>query len=252
LLFGILILTIAPRSLAQEKATEGDLSPDRLFSRGNDYYEKGEYDKAIEAYKKILAGGNESGALYFNLANAYFKSNRLGKAILNYERARRLLPRDADLAGNYKFASATIAGKAVPDKGIWAWHPVRMYSGNFTQDELTWVASAAYVLILVLIFISFVIPMTKRASILAVILLAFYLTFNVAVIWKNARDIRTGAIVVVPRAEVLFGPFESATKFFTLHEGMKVTVVSTKEGWDKIRRPDGKFGWIRMSDVEKI
>ena len=58
--------------------------------------------------------------------------------------------------------------------------------------------------------------------------------------------------MTVSKAEALFGPFDSATKFFTLHEGMGVTILSSKNGWYKVRRADGKAGWIYEDGVERI
>ena len=47
------------------------------------YIEK-EYAQACEIYESLLQKG-ESGEIYYNLGNAYFKQNQLGRAILNYE-----------------------------------------------------------------------------------------------------------------------------------------------------------------------
>ncbi|MEJ2544928.1 MAG: hypothetical protein P8Y99_12750, partial [Calditrichaceae bacterium] len=44
-----------------------------VFDQGNQYYQKGKYELAVESYQKILDEGFESGPLYFNLGNAYYK-----------------------------------------------------------------------------------------------------------------------------------------------------------------------------------
>jgi SH3-like domain-containing protein len=40
---------------------------------------------------------------------------------------------------------------------------------------------------------------------------------------------------------------DKATAYFTLYEGMKVEVISSKDNWYKIRRQDNKSGWIEKS-----
>ena len=61
-------------------AVDGE-SPNTIFFRANALYGEQKYAEAAAEYEKILAGGQESGNLYFNLGNAYFKLGRLGPAI---------------------------------------------------------------------------------------------------------------------------------------------------------------------------
>lgn len=231
---------------------EQQVGPERLFSRGNDYYEKGEYDKAIAEYENVLATGKSSGNLYYNLAGAYLKNGELGKAILNYERAKYIMPRNGDVNANYRFAQAMVKGKIMPDKSIWAWAPLRVCSKSFTIDELTWLSSGMYVLILALLLIALVWPTSRSYMLTGAVLLFIFIVCNTAVIWHKARDVKTGAVTIVPRAEAFFGPFDTATKFFTLNEGDKVNVVKCKGDWCKVVRMDGKVGWIHKGEVEKI
>ena len=53
-------------------------------------------------YEQVSKNGYESPALYYNLGNCYFKLHNLPAAILSYERARRLAPRDEDIAYNLR------------------------------------------------------------------------------------------------------------------------------------------------------
>ncbi|RKY41707.1 MAG: hypothetical protein DRP85_05320 [Candidatus Makaraimicrobium thalassicum] len=253
ILFGTAVVFAAVCCFAGEnEPAAGYVSPERLFSRGNDHYEKAEYGKAIDEYEKIPALGYESASLYYNMAGAYFKAGRLGKAILNYARAKRIMPRDADITANDKFARAMVKGEVIPEKGIWTWRPVRIYSRSFTVDELTWLSSGLYVLIIVLLFIAVIRSDTNWYRLTGIVLLFVFILFNSAVIWHKAGSMRRDGITVVPRAEALFGPFDSATKFFTLNEGMRVTVIKAKDDWYKVRRADGKVGWVRKAEIEKI
>ncbi len=252
LCFVVLAFGVSAFCLFGEEAAAEPASPERLFSRGNDYYEKGEYDRAISEYEKILAGGYESGPFYYNLAGAYFKDGRLGKAMLNYERARRIMPRDADLAANYRFALANVKGRVKPAGGIWNSRFLRMYSGSFTVDEITWSSSGLYVMAVVLLFLAVIRPRARRYCLAGALLLFVFIVFNFLVIRHKAAGIGAEAVTVALREEALFGPFESATKFFTLHEGMGVTVLTAKNGWYKVRRADGKVGWVRAEALEVI
>ncbi|MGM3047353.1 tetratricopeptide repeat protein, partial [Bacillus cereus group sp. BC303] len=59
----------------------------------------------------MLAGGQEAGDVYFNLGNAYYKSNNIALAILNYERAVKLNPDNEDYQFNLKLANQRIEDK---------------------------------------------------------------------------------------------------------------------------------------------
>ncbi|HBF39651.1 MAG TPA: hypothetical protein DDW50_20340, partial [Firmicutes bacterium] len=56
-----------------------------LFQQANQWYEKGQYNKAAAIYTQISASGYENGNLYYNLGNVYCKQGYRGLAILNYE-----------------------------------------------------------------------------------------------------------------------------------------------------------------------
>ena len=86
-------------------------SREGLFLQGNRLYEAGDYRKALESYAAIAAMGYESGPLYFNLGNCYYKLNETGQAILHYERAARLIPGDEDLEVNLSLARLKVVDR---------------------------------------------------------------------------------------------------------------------------------------------
>src|SRR5262245_15612276 len=98
------------------------------FSKANFLYRDGKYEEAIKTYESILASGVESGPIYYNLANSYFKQKQIGKAVLNYERAHRLIPRDHDLLDNEKFV-LSIGERLWPIGSLWQKH-IRFYTIN--------------------------------------------------------------------------------------------------------------------------
>src|SRR3989344_6976224 len=100
----ILIIALMGNFVTMGFAQMTPESASAKFTVANELYKKGSYAGAAKVYEAVRAGGYHSGALNFNLGNTYFKLGQLGKAILNYERARRILPRDADVLSNYRYA----------------------------------------------------------------------------------------------------------------------------------------------------
>ncbi len=97
--------------------------PQTFMERGNDYYQKQQYDKAVQAYNKVLNEGYESAELYYNLGNAYYRKGNLGYAILNYERALKLSPGDDDIRHNLALANSRTIDRinTLPDFFIFQW-----------------------------------------------------------------------------------------------------------------------------------
>ena len=79
-------------------------SADELWNVANQAYTEGDFEKAIADYEQILSQNLHSAALYYNLANAYFKQGKLGEALLNYNRASRIAPSDEDIRHNQAYA----------------------------------------------------------------------------------------------------------------------------------------------------
>lgn len=217
------------------------------FNRANVYYEQANYDEAIKQYNSILETGWESGNLYYNLGNCYFKKGELGRAILNYEKARRLIPLDKDLESNYEYAHSLIKGGAVASKKSLPLRVLDNLFEKFTVDGLTILLSVLFILILITILISlFFRSFKKHILILIVFMELFFIAGFVGLRGKIALLNKEG-VVIVEQVDVKFEPMDKATAYFTLYDGMKVDVTSSKDNWYKVRRQDNKSGWIEKS-----
>ena len=83
-------------------------SVENSFVEANNMYKNGNYQEAIDMYQSILDGGYESAALYYNLGNAYFRTDNLGAAILNYERALQIDPSDKEIQQNLDYSDVDL------------------------------------------------------------------------------------------------------------------------------------------------
>ena len=89
---------------------------EELFLDANRAYQEGRFQDAINGYLRLIADGYKNGHLYYNLGNAYFRTNQLGRAILYYERAHLQMPRDADLSFNLRYALDRTQDAISPDR----------------------------------------------------------------------------------------------------------------------------------------
>lgn len=246
-LFCFMILSSA--DVKAEAEREGD--PKYLFYKANTLYEEGKYDEAISEYSKLLSQGMESGNLYYNLGNSYFKKGELGMAVLNYERAKRLIPRDSDLKSNYRFALSRTKSNLSETSRPWFKKAAAVFD-TLTVNEITVMLSSIFVVTILFFIVRLYVRISGKNSLLFVSLSVVVFGIVVFLLFSRISIVDREAVVVSESTEVRFEPFENATTHFTLYEGVKIEIIQSRKEWMKIRRPDGKIGWIKNQAAEKI
>ena len=226
--------------------------PSYLFYRANGLYEEAHYKEAIDLYNSVLKQGLESGNLYYNLGNCYFKEGKLGLAILNYERARRLIPQDKDLEANYNYAVSLIKYKSSEASSKWFKRFIDNTSNRFSIDRITLVLFFIYIFIILAVIIAVVFKLSRSRAVVIIALLGAVFIFFSFLFYGKITSLKNQAILVVESSDAKFEPLDTATTHFTIYEGMKVHILSSKDKWYKVKRPDGKVGWIRKTDLEVI
>src|SRR5215468_6877297 len=112
-----------------------------MFFRANHLYADGRYADAAAEYEHVLESGVASANLYFNLGNAYLKAGDVGRAVLAYERARRLAPGDPDVRANLAFARGEDAGGDESPRWTRVTFPL---AAVWSSDTLVAVVAAAW------------------------------------------------------------------------------------------------------------
>jgi len=229
-------------------------NPEELYQKGNSSYENKDYEGAVSFYEELVKKDSVSAEVFYNLGNSFFKLKKIGKAILNYERALRLAPRDRDARSNLKLARSMTADKInAPERGFVLDAILFLYD-RMTLNELTAMCSAFYLaVILSLIFsINFV---AKRKTMYYIagtfgLMLCLSLLFLFAKI-RDENFIKSG-IIVTEKIDSRSGPREDYLLQFTLHEGTKVNVIKEAQGWYEIDLSRDLKGWIPKSSVDII
>ncbi|MBD3426875.1 MAG: SH3 domain-containing protein [Candidatus Omnitrophica bacterium] len=248
-LVAVSVIFVSSFSLAQE---EGVRSAEKAFYRANLFYEAGDYQMAIEKWRSILAEGLESGNLYYNLANAYFKKGELGESILNYERAKRFMPRDSDLLLNLRHAKSLMKRPDPPEKKpiLFKWLDMGMV--YFTLKQSMILAFLLYYLLAAYIIMTRVFKRYAMYSTIVIITLCLVLIMVIIPTHQKIKDLNRGAVITAKITDAKFEPLEDAAVHFPIYEGMKVHILREKDDWYKIKRPDGKIGWVQGENLGKM
>ena len=219
-------------------------------------YIRGQYQQAIKDYEMLLKQG-ASADLYYNLGNAYYRSENITRAVLNYERALLLSPGDRDIRFNLQIARAKTIDKIVPESEMFFFTWYRSLVSLMSVDAWAWTALIALALLIVLLLVylfSERIWLRKVGFFGGFVLLILFALSNLFA-WQQKQDLlfRKGAIVISPSVTVKSTPAKNGTELFILHEGTKVSITDgTMKGWMGIRIADGKEGWIESNMIEEI
>ena len=228
----------------------------QLWEKANAYFTTEAYEQAVSAYESIVAKGEESAKLYFNLGNAYYKSGDVNNAILNYERAKVLAPHDEDIAFNLSIANQFVVTKieALPQPFFLRWRTSVV--NKYPTDTWAYISIGSFVLFLMLLglFLFSRSVSIKRMSfwigIIAIVFSGF--TFSLAAQQKGKINNRKHAIVFCPRVTVKSSPSQSGTDLFLMYEGLKVEITDSLDTWKEIKLADGNKGWCPDSCIVKI
>lgn len=219
-------------------------------------YKKGNYQQAITDYRNILKQ-RKSADVYYNLGNAYFRSDSITMAILAYERALLLSPGDNDIRFNLQFARSKTIDKLAPESEVVfsTWYRSIV---NFTSaDSWAVVSIVSVVLALILMLVYLFVPQLLWRKVGFFGASFFIIVFGLSTLfaWSqhNAFTNRKGAIIMVSSVNVKKTPVQNGEDAFILHEGTRVEVTdSSLPGWKGVRLSDGREGWIPTSKLEMI
>jgi tetratricopeptide (TPR) repeat protein len=222
------------------------------FKLANTAYADGEYLQAIEIYSGIINKGIESGEVYFNLANAYYKVNDLGRAILYYEKARKFLEGDPALEQNLKLAQLRIVDKIepVPELFIVEWWSYLIHI--FSLETWLWLNLIVFSILIIIIISQFLYSRRFLNNLIWTAALLFLLVFVITLSVIYEFETTKFGVILEEKVSVVSEPDSDGTEVFILHEGTKVKINRNLDKWMEISIPDGKIGWLQQTSIEII
>lgn len=225
-------------------------------SNADSEYKKGNYQQAIKDYEEILDKG-VSADIYYNLGNAYYRTDNITQAVIAYERALLLSPGDKDIRVNLQIARAKTIDKITPEPEMFltTWYKTLV---NLTSvDGWAYVAILCMVVLiaLVLVYLFSDTIWLRKVGFYGGLLSMFLLVFaNIFAIQQRSTLLdRSGAVIITPSASIRKSPSATTQEETILHEGTKVRITDKSiKGWYGIRIADGRDGWVEHKNVEVI
>jgi tetratricopeptide (TPR) repeat protein len=254
-LLGLLVIgsaIITPQVSADAGAME---AANRLYQAGN-------YHEAGRIYEQIVAQGVQDSTVYFNLGNAYYRQGDLGRAIVNYQRAALLNPRDADIKANLELTREQ-TGIVLGLENVLANVPgplgmLRELTGNWLTVNETAVLALAFWFLAGLLLLGWRLwaPGKGRSTFkLAAIMVLFILLLTGLSLGTRiyTEQALPGGVVIAPSVAISTEPGEQFTTEYTLQSGTEVSVAETNGNWARLAVPgDAVESWVPLDAVELV
>jgi len=228
-----------------------------LLEKGNELYLNGEYEQAVETYVSVLDSGYASAELYYNLGNAFYKSHNITMALVNYERAHILKPKDKDIMHNLEVAREFVVDRIEVLPEFFLRRAFVGFVKTFDADIWAIMGLATFILALTLLLVYF---FSKRIGLrrltfwTAIVFLFLSISTIMFAVQQNSLiNHHNKALIITPSVPIKSSPDEtSGTDLFLLHEGTRVTVEDELGDWREVVLSDGNRGWLKESDLIRL
>lgn len=223
-----------------------------LFHQANEAYLSRDFKKAIELYTDLQKKEIQSGDLFYNLGNTYYRTGRVGWAVYYYLKALQLEPRDRDLVANFQ----AVTSKRVDQFELSVSSKV-FQTFFFFNDFVTFKELAMIALVIHFIFFSVLALYFFKGKHTFIIPVFVFGVLNLIFIFSGVAKFYTEQVqeigVIVESAVPVYSePTEKSIKLFDLHEGTIGEINDQIKDFLKIRLPDGKVGWLKAEDVKEV
>lgn len=226
------------------------------FQLATEAYANKDYEGAIDQLEHILATGEYAFEVYYNLGNAYFKSDQIAPAILNYERAAKINPTEADLQYNLAIAQSRTVDQIdmIPVPEFVSGY--KSFVNNRSSDQWATLSLITFFLMLAALgtFLLINNRLFKQIALSAVAICALFTITTFFFAWQQQSWLNSNreGVVFTPSINVSSTPDNAGETLFVLHEGTKVKIIERFRDFIRIEIGDGKSGWIGKESVREI
>lgn len=207
--------------------------------------------ETAKMFEGILGQGIESGVVRFNLGNAYFRANEFGRSILNYRKAKLLMPTNPYVQANLEQAISLSPGRLPGGSGT-GWKNFLFWSDWLTPSAKIWIGSVGMstVAVISLLAVWFRMPWLRIGGI-AMFLLSGLILWDAWNVQQEIEHSRLGVVVAETVARKGTGDDYAPAFDQPLRDGAEFMVLSETSNWTFGRFEGVGDGWIRNEFVAR-
>lgn len=215
-----------------------------------------EFLQSATVFESIVSAGGTSGAVSYNLGNAYMRAGRPAQALAAYRRAQQALPRDPYVDANLRAAVAQLPDTPRQERETW-WKKILFWHDSLAQTERMSLFAAAWLLTFMAALIrlwAFPSPGRTRKSLgwftIACAIGGGFLTVSAFLGYRE--EVQTQHGVVIHETTGRKGNGESYAPVFEkpLKEGSEFEVLEHRGDWLAVRLGASGEAWILARDAD--
>ena len=262
LLFILLLALPAPAQLTTEPERQAlFVEANQLFREANELAAANPiaaddlcHRAALRFERLVTEGGVRNGKLFYNIGNAYFRTNDVGRAILNYRRAEQYVGGDANLIQNLSHARGTRLDSFDETqetqvlKTLLFWH----------YDISTRSRSILFALLAVVFWMAAAVRLFRSEWAPRLLLIATglpaLLFLGSLVVEASIKADQAPGVILSQQVVARKGDGESYEPSFKepLHAGAEFLLLEERRAWFHIELPDKRRCWIPAASSELV
>jgi pentatricopeptide repeat protein len=230
-----------------------------MFEKANQLYRNKNYDSAISLYQQMMEDGYESGELYYNAGNAFYRNNQIGYSVWCYRKALQIHPENKNYMENLQLAKRRIREPIDEMKNIFF---VRWWKNVYSLMSMNGWAMCALILFISGFVILFGYLFSLRILTQVPKRMAYYL-FGISIfsLWMMRIQYHQSkqhyeAIIVEPNVS-FFDLAKKENYKLEVGNSVRVHIKSTEKNQSKkdlifVVLPDGREGRINKMAIKKL
>jgi tetratricopeptide (TPR) repeat protein len=241
-------LSLCAAAIAVFLAGPVPAADESVFAKANQAYNEARYQEAAEGYEALVQSGPWHANLFYDLGNAYYRLGNFGKAILNYERALALDPRQPEADANLRLARDE--ARALELRRDW----IERYASMATVKQYSIAAAVGFWLA---VFVAAHLALSRRRSVgrIALIVIGVLVcgasVFAIFTLENGTRGTAL-AVVTAKETEARLATADNAKSILLLPAGSEIKILSERGDWIYAALPNDQRGWIPSSSAERV
>jgi tetratricopeptide (TPR) repeat protein len=222
------------------------------FSAANAAFDRGDYAKAAEEYRRALQDDQLSVSLLYNLGCTEFKLGNYPEARVWFSRAKLLAPGDLEVRANLKLTEEKLQLAPADDAGSFTSHLTSLRDSLFRPDQYLAAAGIGFFMLCLIIILRGCGSSALRWSGAGVLLFMIVLALLAALGQADSSYSPSQLILTGKSVELRSLPVEnSGTVLKKIAPGFSAVMVEKRGSWLRIVCDDTD-GWIHETQAMQV